>query len=69
MVETGSDIRSSAYLDKMPLVGHLSEMVRRIEASDEPAAVASAVEFVLEGLHLNRRLNRDQVGGSFVYRG
>jgi hypothetical protein len=33
--------------------------------------VASAVEFVLEGLHLNRRLNKDRAlpgGGGGIYR-
>ena len=34
-----------------------------------PAGVASAVEFVLEGLHLSKRLNKDAVGGKAAYRG
>ena len=29
--------------------------------------VASAVEFLLEGLHLARRLNKDRVPGGTVY--
>ena len=33
-----------------------------------PAAVASAVELVLEGLHLSKRLNKDAVGGRAQYR-
>jgi magnesium chelatase subunit I len=31
--------------------------------------VASAVEFVLEGLHLSKRLNKDAVGARAQYRG
>jgi hypothetical protein len=32
--------------------------------------IASAVEFVLEGLHLSRKLNKDvQSGGASRYRG
>ena len=31
--------------------------------------MASAAEFVLEGLHLNKRLNKDKIGGRFQYRG
>jgi magnesium chelatase subunit I len=31
--------------------------------------VASAVEFILEGLHLNKRLNKDKVAGRIHYRG
>ena len=34
-----------------------------------PALIASAVEFVLEGLHLNKRLNKDKVRGRAQYRG
>ena len=30
--------------------------------------VASAVEFVLEGLHLSKRLNKEAVGGRAQYR-
>ncbi len=30
---------------------------------------ASAVEFILEGLHLNKRLNKDKVAGRYQYRG
>ena len=33
-----------------------------------PAGLASAVEFVLEGLHLSKRLNKDAVGGRATYR-
>ena len=68
-VETGSSVPSQEYLDNLPLMGSLSKTIRRLEPSDEPAAVASAVEFVLEGLHLNRKLNRDQVAGGYVYKG
>ena len=30
--------------------------------------VASAVEFIFEGLHLNKRLNKDHVGSKMLYR-
>ena len=66
-VETGSDIPSADYVKKLPLIGEASKLIKRIERSEEPAAVASAIEFVLEGLHLNRRLNRDHTGDHIVY--
>jgi magnesium chelatase subunit I len=37
--------------------------------TEAPSAVASAVEFVLEGLHLSRRLNKDSLGAVSTYRG
>lgn len=37
-------------------------------ATTAEAAVASAIEFVLEGLHLAKRLNKDAIGGRAQYR-
>ena len=37
------------------------------DGAEEPAVVASAVEFLLEGLHLARRLNKERVAGGTVY--
>ncbi len=68
-VETGSDVPSDDYAEKLPQMANMREMVARIESSDDPAAIASAVEFILEGLYLNRRLNRDQTGGHIIYSG
>jgi magnesium chelatase subunit I len=36
--------------------------------SPDPASVASAVELVLEGLHLSKRLNKDAMGTRASYR-
>jgi magnesium chelatase subunit I len=69
MIETGTEVLSEAYAQKLPEMGNLKEMVQRIETSEDPAAIASAIELILEGLHLNRRLNRDQSGGLIVYKG
>ncbi len=42
---------------------------RAITGGDEsPAAVAAAVEFILEGLHLSKRLNKDASGARSTYR-
>jgi magnesium chelatase subunit I len=35
---------------------------------ESPAVVASAVELVLEGLHLSKRLNKEATGGRAQYR-
>ena len=41
----------------------------KLAGSETPAAVASATEFLLEGLHLSKRLNKDNVDGRSAYRG
>jgi magnesium chelatase subunit I len=72
-VETGDLTPSREYAAWMREVPGLAESVRRLGAFDatdgaeEPAVVASAVEFLLEGLHLARRLNKDRVPGGTVY--
>jgi magnesium chelatase subunit I len=53
-------------LASMPV---LKAPVMRLAGSETPAAVASATEFVLEGLHLSKRLNKEAVGGRATYRG
>ena len=35
---------------------------------DDPASTAAALEFVLEGLHLSRKLNKDSKAGRYRYR-
>ena len=65
-VETGSDVPSGAYASALDNVDGLRAAVAALVGDDKrPEVVASAVEFVLEGLHLNRRLNcaRTPAGG------
>ena len=65
-VETGSDVPAATYASALQNVDGLPEIVSRLTGDDQrPEVIASAVEFVLEGLHLNRRLNcaRTPAGG------
>ncbi len=47
----------------------LSKVLDRLGHGDDasPGEVAAAVEFVLEGLHLTRRIDKDTVAGRTVY--
>ena len=48
----------------------LREAVRKlVGAKPTPAEQASALEFLLEGLHLSKRLNKDAAGTKSTYRG
>jgi len=69
VLEIGDMIRSADYARWMRETPGLDEAVARLGGSDGSAAVAaSAIEFVLEGLHLQRRLNKDRAGGGGRYR-
>ncbi len=72
IAHTGEEVASAELarlIDEMPA---LRTAVYSLAGGDEsPAAIAAAVEFVLEGLHLSKRLNKDTVAGSSAatYRG
>ena len=73
IVETGERTPSREYVAWMREVPGLSVAVDKLGAFDvtdgaeEPAVVASAVEFLLEGLHLARRINKERLAGGTVY--
>jgi magnesium chelatase subunit I len=69
VVHAGDDVASSAYSDVLGRMPVLRSSVVALAGSETPAAVASATEFVLEGLHLSKRLNKEAVGGRATYRG
>jgi len=70
IAHTGEDIRSADLAQLAEQVPALGAVVEGLTAGDRsPAAIASAVEFVLEGLHLSKRLNKDSSGSRATYRG
>jgi magnesium chelatase subunit I len=70
VVETGESVASREYVRWSREIPGFSDAIRRLGGGASPASTASAVEFLLEGLHLHRRLNKDRggVGGGGVYR-
>jgi magnesium chelatase subunit I len=67
-VQVGGDMTAMEYVNQLARVGGLSKAIDRLNGRGSPATVASSIEFILEGLHLNRRLNKDEVGGKTRYR-
>jgi magnesium chelatase subunit I len=68
-VETGEDVPSERYTSLVAEVPSLGTVVTELAGREpSPGAVAAAVEFLLEGLHLSKRLNKDAVGGRAQYR-
>ena len=69
LVITVSDtMPSSEYVRQIEPLRPLQAAVARLGAT-EPASTAAALEFVLEGLHLSRKLNKDVQAGRHRYRG
>ena len=69
VAHAGEDIASADYLSLFESVPPLREIVGDLVGGEAPiSVVASATEFVLEGLHLGKRLNKDQSGTRSTYR-
>ncbi len=64
-----SDVQPAMeYVKQLDRVGGLKPAIQKLHGHGSPATVASAVEFLLEGLHLSKRLNKDEVAGGARYR-
>jgi magnesium chelatase subunit I len=66
-VETSDLMPSMDYVLQLSHLDGMNDIVDTLGVSGNPAGVASAVEFVLEGLHLNRRLNKATGDGPARY--
>jgi magnesium chelatase subunit I len=70
VIHTGDDVPSGQFVDALGKFPALRELVGAVPGAggESPGAVASATEFVLEGLHLAKRLNKDASGTRATYR-
>jgi magnesium chelatase subunit I len=69
VIHAGEDVTSAEYVALLEQQPALREAVTELTGGDESAAsVASAVELLLEGLHLSKRLNKDAAGSRATYR-
>ena len=66
-VEASEMMPSMDYVLQLSHLDGLKEAVDKLGVGGNPASVASAVEFILEGLHLNRKLNKDSAVGPARY--
>jgi magnesium chelatase subunit I len=68
-VEVADTQSSKEYVKIVKQIDGLDRAVAKLEPGENVSVIASGVEFILEGLHLNKRLNKDRVGGRTQYRG
>jgi magnesium chelatase subunit I len=66
-VEVSAATRSGEYLAGLDQIAGLREAAARLAGGDSPARLASAIEFVLEGLHLSNRLNKHERETATLY--
>lgn len=66
--QTGSDEPGQNYQQMLANINGLPAAVLTITDDSRPEVQASAIEFILEGLHLNQRLNCERTPVGYVYR-
>src|SRR5215831_17622173 len=66
-VEVSDQMASQDYLQDIKEIPGLKEAIRSLGIQDSPSLMASATEFVLEGLHLHQKLNKEIEGGRVTY--
>ena len=69
IVEVGETVPAKDYAAHAQGLRGLRRALDAVGGRGEPARVAAAVEFVLEGLHLHRKLNKDRAAGRLRYHG
>ena len=66
-VEVSDTMRADEYLDGIRGIPGLREAIAELGPFESPALMASAAEFIFEGLHLHQKLNKDTEGGRTSY--
>jgi magnesium chelatase subunit I len=66
-VEVSDQMPAQDYLEGIKEIPGLKEAIRSLGIQESPALMASATEFVLEGLHLHQKLNKEIEGGRVTY--
>lgn len=68
-IDTGDMMPSKTIADWLKDVSDLKSAQKKLKVGRKISAQASAIEFILEGLHLSRRINKDFSSNTVRYRG
>jgi magnesium chelatase subunit I len=66
-LEVSEDLPSARYVSTLASVRGMKQGIERLNVGESPGEMASAIEFILEGLHLNNKLNKDILDGKVIY--
>ncbi len=67
-VEVSDSMPAEEYLEGVRAIPDLQKAIRVFGGVESPAYIAAVTEFILEGLHLHQKLNKDRDGGRYTYR-
>jgi magnesium chelatase subunit I len=67
-IDVSDKMQADKYVQYAKEITGLQTAVRKLTKSEYAEVIASACEFILEGLHVNKKLNKTKSGGKTVYR-
>lgn len=67
-IETSESLTAASYQRYLKEIPDMEKVVKKLASEEALETAASAVEFILEGAHLNKRLNKTKVEGKSIYR-
>jgi len=66
-VEVSAEMAAADYLEGLDEIQGLREAAAQLAGGDSPERLACAIEFLLDGLHLQNRLNKSSNDGGARY--
>ena len=66
-VEVSDAMPAADYIDHLSKLKGLKPGIEKLNIGESPGEMAAAIEFILEGLHLNNKLNREILDGRVIY--
>ena len=66
-VEVSDTMPASDYIGHLSKLKGLKPGIEKLNIGESPGEMAAAIEFILEGLHLNNKLNREILDGRVIY--
>ena len=55
------------YIAYLTQLKGLRQGIEKLNIGESPGEMAAAIEFILEGLHLHNKLNKEVVDGKVIY--
>jgi magnesium chelatase subunit I len=66
-LEVADDMPAQDYINYLSQMKGLRQGIEKLNIGESPGEMAAAIEFILEGLHLHNKLNREVVDGKVIY--
>ena len=66
--EVSKSLPSEEYMDGYEVIPGMKKAVKKLVDPNDPPKASSAMEFILEGLHLSNKLNKEIADKGIVYK-